>query len=513
MSKKIVRCLTYVYLLPLAGMVFFNIINSFLRTTYFLPNSNMETAKYRWDNPIFLLLFLLLFLPVLYFVWNRVQNVKKVQLGMVIWVIGISFAINLLFHCIAICDGKTVSDIMVSFMQGDYGAYEQGEYLYMYPFQIGFGAVLELIYRLFGTDNYFAFQCINILAVAGILWQLNCITGELFPDERIKKLEAVLSFGLLPVFLYTPFVYGDFLAFFFGLLAVSQVLAFLKDDKCYHIWLAGLWLGIGIIAKPNTNILVVALSCIVFLKMIVRPVNKAHVLYSVIAVLAAVLISQMGMTAVNHYYCNRAGLEEIPSGVPKVAWVAMGLQEGNEEGYACGWYNGYNCGTYAETGYDTAKTTELCVENIKESLGKFARGQKYTLNYFYKKFTSQWNAPTFKSVISCEWGTRHTKPLSPLGNSLLFGTGRTFLYEVMNGYHFLIFLGAGLFFVFFRKEWSLARAYLLLNIFGGFLFHMIWEAQARYVLCYFVLFLPFAAAGIHKLFVTVQKHMTKREKL
>ena len=54
-EPKIVRVLTYFYVVPLAAMVVFNTINSCLRTTYFELYKDMETAKYKWDNHIFLL--------------------------------------------------------------------------------------------------------------------------------------------------------------------------------------------------------------------------------------------------------------------------------------------------------------------------------------------------------------------------------------------------------------------------------------------------------------------------
>lgn len=42
-------------------------------------------------------------------------------------------------------------------------------------------------------------------------------------------------------------------------------------------------------------------------------------------------------------------------------------------------------------------------------------------------------------------------------------------------------------------------AYFVMNIFGGFLFHMLWEAKARYILGYFVLLLPLAAFGLNEI--------------
>ena len=84
----------------------------------------------------------------------------------------------------------------------------------------------------------------------------------------------------------------------------------------------------------------------------------------------------------------------------------------------------------------------------------------------------------------------------------------------MNGYHFLIFLLTGTYFgieVFRKGDWDLPKAYFMLNIFGGFLFHMIWEAQSRYVLGYFVLMLPLAAAGLADILDNVRKRKEKRK--
>ena len=70
-EQKIVRVLTYFYLVPLAVMVVFNTVNSCLRTTYFELYKDMETAKYKWDNPLFLLVVSGLLIAALYALWKK----------------------------------------------------------------------------------------------------------------------------------------------------------------------------------------------------------------------------------------------------------------------------------------------------------------------------------------------------------------------------------------------------------------------------------------------------------
>lgn len=501
-EQKIVRILTYFYLVPLAAMVVFNTINSCLRTTYFELYKDMETAKYRWDHPLFLLTILALLFATLYILWKKrwFDRAKWLPFAAVGFGGAVSLVIVLLVQGTAICDGQALSDIAVEFMQGNYRTFEQGEYLYSYAFQIGMTALLEVIYRIFGVENYLAFQILNVIAIVVFLWMLSSITAELFEDERICRIEAVISMGMLPLFLFSTFVYGDVIGWAFGSGAIFCMIRFLKNDSWRSAVSAAFLLSVGMVIKSNISILLVAAVIAVILYVICNHRYRLLVLICLMVVLAKAFTG-----AVEEVYVQRAGLSEYPAGIPKVAWVAMSMQETDEGGYACGWYNSYNWVIYDQCDYDRKATTSACADNLKQSLGKFAHEQKYALNFFYKKFTSQWNAPTFQSMISNEWSTRHTDKTTPLAHYFIFKGGRDILYELMNIYHFFLFFCTSAYFLLNRGKWSLPKAYFVLNIFGGFLFHMIWEAQSRYILGYFVLMLPLAACGCERLLVWIEK--------
>lgn len=467
----------------------------------------METAKYKWDHPFFLLVILALLFVALYILWkNRwFDRAKWLPFATVGFGGAVSLLIVLLVQGTAICDGKTLSDIAVEFMQGNYRAFEQGEYLYHYSFQIGMVAFLEMIYRIFGIENYLAFQILNVVAIVAFLWMLSKITGELFEDERIRRIEALLSMGMLPLFLFSTFVYGDVIGWAFGSGAIYCMIRFLKSDNWKNAFLAAVLLAAGIVVKSNISILLVAAVIAVILHVICN--NRYKML---LLVLIMLVLSKVFAGAVEAVYVQRADLSEYPAGIPKVAWVAMSMQETDEGGYACGWYNSYNWVIYDQCDYDRQATTKACMDNLKQSLNKFAHEQKYALSYFYKKFTSQWNAPTFQAMISNEWSTRHTDKTTPLAHYFIFEDGRDILYELMNIYHFFLFFCTSAYFLLNRGKWSLPKAYFALNIFGGFLFHMIWEAQSRYILGYFVLMLPLAACGCERLLEWIEKRTAIR---
>ena len=503
-DQKIVRILTYFYLVPLATMVVFNTINSCLRTTYFELYKDMETAKYKWDNPLFLLVTLVLLITFLYILWKRrwFDRASWLPYAALVFSGVFSLIVILLVQGTAICDGQTLSDIAVEFIQGNYSAFEQGEYLYSYAFQIGMTALLEVIYRIFGVENYLAFQFLNVIAIVVFLWMLSKITAELFEDERICRIEAMISMGMLPLFLFSTFVYGDVIGWAFGSGAIYCMIRFLKNDSWKSAVSAAFLLAVGMVIKSNISILLVAVVIAVILHVIC---NHRYKLLTVI--LLMVVLAKVFTGAVEAVYVQRAGLSEYPAGIPKVAWVAMSMQETDEGGYACGWYNSYNWVIYEQCDYDREATTIACVNNLKQSLGKFAHEQKYALNFFYKKFTSQWNAPTFQSMISNEWSTRHTDRTAPLAHYFIFEGGRDILYGLMNIYHFFMLFCTSAYFLLCRDKWSLPKAYYALNIFGGFLFHMIWEAQSRYILGYFVLMLPLAACGCERLLAWIEKRI------
>lgn len=486
---KLVKILTYIYWLPFSAVVLFNTINSLFRTTYFDLYQYTEIAKYKWDHPIFILILFMIALFLFHFVLNRDLNITRIKRVLLVWVLGVSLGSVLLFRCIAKCDSGFLNEIAIQFLQNNYQAFTAGGYLYMYPFQLGFTAIMELIYRVFGVENFIVFELLNILCVAGIVWTIPKITEELFGDEKIYQIAAMLSMGMLPLFLLSTFIYGDIPGWYMAVNAIYYMIRYLKTDRWVEILKVSVWLSAGIVMKSNLNIMLVAAVIVIVLHAFERKDIKL-----LLGAIAIVIISQLGVLTVNGIYSLRIG-EKIPDGIPKIAWVAMGMQKPYEDGSAAGWYNGYNWDVYTQNGYDNELTKEACIANMKQSLQHFAEQPKSAVRFFYDKFSSQWNDPSFMSLLTNEWYSRNVEPQSSLAEFFLYGLGRTLLLFIMNSYHFLIFAGTAVFCLRSFRSWSLSKAYLMLNIFGGMLFHMLWEAKARYVLVYFILMVPLAAWG------------------
>ena len=508
--KKIVKLLTAFYLIPLGIMVLFNAGNSLLRTTYFEPYRDMETAKYKWDNPLLTLIEAAVFLLIIGLILKKAGGLEIKKLQIISSLIGgaISLVIVLLVRGTAVCDGETVSEIAVQFMQNDYSAFQPGEYLFNYPFQIGLTALYEIIYHIFGVRNYLVFQILNVISITAILYALNEITGIAF-SEKTQRLEAFFALFMLPLLLESTYVYGDIIGLSLGIWAIKEVMQYLKTEKKRKLISTVILFSVAITIKNNIMILLVACMITLVLYSIMKK-KRGILLFIIPLIIVPVLLSG----TVKSIYRERAGLDQYPEGIPKIAWVAMSMQETDEGGYACGWYNAYNWGVYGRNNYDREATQQECIENLKGSLSKLMHEQRYAMNFVYKKFTSQWNAPDFQMLVNNEWSTRHSEHTTAVALWFLLGSGREILKNIMNVYHFLMFAGAGVYFsicLMKRRAWNLEQSYLILNIFGGFLFHMIWEAQSRYVLGYSVLLLPLSAAGITVILDSVKKRKEKRK--
>ena len=196
------------------------------------------------------------------------------------------------------------------------------------------------------------------------------------------------------------------------------------------------------------------------------------------SLLAAVLILVLVRGSV---LCVNTGAERmtgmgLSKGVPASTYFAMGMEE-MEGKY--GWYDGTNVGLYhnADNQYDFVK-------------------------FYLFKFLSQWADPTCVSMREFEESGRHVDNQSALAVSLIFGRGSRVLQWIMNVYETLVYLGLCVYLlcrVKDRKKLTENEVLLTALIFGGVVFHQLWEASGRYTMRYYICMLPFAAYGMQRM--------------
>lgn len=364
------------------------------------------------------------------------------------------------------------------------------DYLTSYPHQIGLIAFLEQIYRIFGGENYHAFQILNAFGAGGIVF-----FGYRIIRMMTERLESAAYFLLLmlschPLYIYVSFVYGEVLSVMFSFMAVYALLCYLKLRRKRDILLLAFSLTAACLIRSNCYIVIAAVGCVLGVKMISEKTLKHGAAF--FCCLALFFASH---SLLLHTYEERLNLS-LHDGMPSILWVAMGLQEGGVDDFEreAGWYNGFAWDVYVdESGRDQELSKERAREAIKESIHTFTENPSYGTDFFRRKITSQWAEPTYACLQETN---RRVEARSPLMDSFYKGELWGPFVRVMDVYQSLIYCGAFLFLLLLIwKKTPVEKLGLFIVVIGGFIFYIFWEAKSRYVFPYFVMLIPMAACG------------------
>ncbi len=481
-----------VFWLSVFVMGFLSIV-SLISTTYFNTDTSFaERPSYRMDNLLLNLLIIAAAAVFLFWLDKKfdLEKIPEKPLAAVavLFVTGASVLWIFISHTYPEADQKAVSWVAWLTAQNNFLFFEHAKYMQIYPNQLGLVAILEILYRLSGWENQRAFMYLTALSNGAVVFMLYRITNLLFHKKKINNLVLLLSMGCIQVILYSTFLYGITLGLFFSLAAFLFLLLFLERERIWYGIVSAFLIGVSILVKNNYSIFLVAMVLFLFYKSLEKrklfPVLMAFVLLAVSSILGKALTA---------FYESRSGLE-ITSGMPKTMWIAMGMQEGER---AEGWYNEFNYNTFLETDCDQEKSDAIARSEIQKSLRKFAQDPAYALRFYYKKIVSQWNEPTYEALWVNQF---HSGDFSVIVQSIYDGKLYIVLHEYMNLYQSLIFAAVFVCLLLRRKNWNMDQLFLLLVILGGFCFHILWEAKSQYIFPYFVILLPYSAAGLSDVF-------------
>lgn len=454
--------------------------------------TNVEHTFYIRDNYLqHIVLFLVFSCLLLFFRWKgRKRIFEKKYFGLVICI-----AIGAVSVLLAVAgqyypkfDQRHVIEAAAALNEHDYSDFAAGNYLFVFPFQMGVVLYYQLLSLVFGNLNYIAFQIVNAVWIVLSAWLFMKISGLLW--EKEKGYEAgtvVLCLLFLPYLLYVTFLYGTVVGMAFALLSFYTMLLYEREQKLCWLLLSGLSMGIATVVKSNYMIFMIAEIIYLLLACLSDKITNfkknAPRLFLIAVLLVCFLVGRCGMNA----YIDRLNDGNDVKGIPMLAWVAMGLQDGKA---APGWYNGYNNGVYIENDYDYDKTQAAVKEEIRRIVTRYPQDITTSISFFVKKVSSQWNNPTFQSL----WVLEDRDGQDGL-EWLLRGKGRYLYIFWVNLLQTWILAGVFLYALMRFKKSSLKEVLLPVTFIGGFLFHLFWEAEGLYAILYFPLLLPLSVCG------------------
>lgn len=460
---------------------------------------------------------------------------------------GMSLFLVLVIRGNATNDALQLDEIMQAFSKGDYSSLQEGGYLFVYPFQVTYVLIGQVLQALCGPSNYLVYQLLNVVSILCNLYFLYQITWELFHDRRVCAVMQLLSMGCWFYYVFATFIYADLWSFAVQSAAFLLEIRYLNRRRLRDIIGAGICIAAATLLKTNCYVALIAMILILLMDAVKAAVSAAAgtatsgksagalILRAVLFGVMFVVLTKGAQSAVNLGTARAAGIEKMPEGVPSAAYFAMGMEE-TEGKY--GWYNGRNVGLFRDAGYDREQTVLDAGETMKASIGEFQNSKRYLIRFYAGKFLSQWGDPTCVSMREMEETRRHTGELPKLVDSLIFGTGSRILQWGMNVTHSLIYLGLTVYLLSvtgsaLRRKQKLRmpaqngqqgqngqqtqngqqaqkqgqrlrtvsepEILLVLFLVGGMLFHQIWEASGRYTMRYYLTMLPLAAWGICRL--------------
>lgn len=373
--------------------------------------------------------------------------------------------------------------------QGNFYGIQRGGYLAMYPHLLGIVTFLRILFKFFGAGNYYAFQLFQAALVPVIVFAGCMIVRELSDDDAKTELYYLLFvMTCFPMYAYTTFVYGDFVHIPFVLLAIWAFLSCIRKFKVWKLAGLGLSIGVAVLFRTNALIIVIAMLVVALVKAVAGRSWKMLAVCG--AAIAGVLAFQLSM---NLLYASEKG--EDADAIPALCYIVMGLNDDNS--YA-GWYNIYELGCFATSSYDVDAANERAMEDLKTYINIYRSDPSYMVDFFTRKVNFQWNAPMYQGIVMNNKVVREQSAII----SNIYGGGKAakLLEKYAKVYQLMVYGSILVLLVRKRREWQALEKYtLLIAVFGGFLFSLIWETKTRYVFPYLLMELPYVALGVREL--------------
>lgn len=389
-------------------------------------------------------------------------------------------------------DPRKVLNAAAALWHGDYTPLTKGEYLFRYPFQMGIILYFQILFVLFGETNYVAFQLVNAVWIAISYYLFVKIACILWGKGRRKELGvSLLGLFFFPYLLFATLLYGTVAGMAFAMMSFYTLLLF--DEKSQKGWLllpiSGFCIGIAALLKPNyviffiAEILYLLFSCFPF-----KTVGRKKIYRKLLLTVAIMVCFTVCRTGVNMYLTHLNHGEKV-TGIPMIACAAMGLQENGNIGP--GWYNGYHTSLYTAHDYDYDKTEEAAKADLKKIVSRYLHDPVNAVGFFAKKTASQWNNPTFQSLLMLE-GREGRGGM----DWILHGNGRYIYIYWANLLQTWILAGTFLYALIRFKISSFRELLLPVAFTGGILAHVFcMEAQSLAAMVYFPVLIPLCICG------------------
>lgn len=476
-------------------------LSAFFLTAY-NPELMGHLFELEFDNILFSLLGLSVIAIVGFFLYKLVKKNFEKRLNIFLYIVLAWYLLSGLYmaffgRSMPNSDSWVVYAMSKSLAAGDLSIINPTEsYMSYYPQQIGICTFLSWIIR---AIDIFPVQIEEFHFLAAIYAVFEAITvffmyktvDALFNSKKANFIFLYISLFNFSYIMYSSYIYGEIPAMMLFSIG-AYYLSCLYRGK-FKTWvcvaLSVLAFTLSVFTRKNTLVMIIG----VLIVLLFQAMKEKRFKYLISAVLIGIC-SFLVLPITVKIYEKKAG-NTLTTGVTALSYFAMGMQEADDVNP--GWYTAFNINTFEESGCNPEIANKVSKEEIRARKEVFKKDPVYAVSFYTRKFLTQWVDGTYFSRESTYnyYGDR-----SGFLMSVYFGNlGPQYIY-LCNVFQTMVFGGAFLWALFSfkksRKEDLLFKSFIFVGIFGGFLFHMLWEANSRYILTYACMLVPYAASGI-----------------
>lgn len=499
MNKEILNKLSN-FLVKVVAIIFFMLmgLNTLLvlTKTAIFPKDYQETLYYKNDSAILNIIFLIIFSIVILILakyLKKIISVKRLLLIVMIYAFIISILFAILRRDYVQFDPFNVIDQANNFIRENYSGLDKGNnYLYIYSHQITTVFIFQIILSLFGRATFILY-IMQSFSISFIIMMLYKVSNILFDDEDTNYVVVILSAICFPLIFYVAFIYGLLPGMFLTLLAYYYFIKYTKEKHWYQLVISALAINVAILLIGNNLIHMLAIFAVAIIYFI-RNGDKKILAF----MLSCLFLMSSSKSMIVNYY-EAKSQKEIADGVPKITWIAMGMQEGDRE---AGWWNRFNYDIMPEEDYDAQRITEISKASIKERLNVFRDNPRYAVDFYQRKYENQFIEPTFQSLLvtapqrNFDNETKLEKVKDFFVKQIYFNETHSVLKFTMKVFQVFVYVFSFIFSVVMYRRKNEFYTIIPIAFIGGTLFNMIWEAKSRYIFPYFVFLIPLAAYGL-----------------
>lgn len=451
-------------------------------------------------NPILLIFLVCIFIFILCFLYNKLNNKIKLSDKRTYIFYGIITTIMIILQFIIGFKTRTnpTWDLGITINAAN-EIIENGHmtnmagYFVNFPNNIFNAVVLTVLFKFFGLFGLHSgngpMLILNIALIQLSLFLMFKISKQLF-GNLAACFTSILALLFIPFYTYSSICYTDTMSMF---IPVAFVYIFMKIEKStkiskswYYYVLVGLLIFLALKIKVTALIMFIAITIVILFSGKILSKGWKYLVVSLCLIVTSFFcFNTCYIKIIDHSQILNVKYKETGS-IPYTHWIMMGT---------------YDMGAFSSSEYqytlsfpDVESRKKANIDKIKERLGSWkTSGYIKFLNHKIRSQT--WGGGTYDFEEILASNARETNEFHEF--FLSDGKYYDYVYYFCQTYHFsmLILILISLFYSLTKKE-KLEVTAMKLAMFGLLIFLLIWETRTRYMLNYIPIYILLMTSGI-----------------